>query len=193
VRPRSEPDEGGWESLLDGTTFAGRALGEGWTVEQGVLTGRGPAGLSTMKWDYMDVEARAELHLSSEASAELAVRRRPAAVDGVQRGYRAVLRSAPTGPGNTGGLAYFGAGGEGQDLGRPVRTQLVPPDRWFELRMACRNTPDGVRVTTRVNGIVIRDEIDRQGDRGAGGITFEVSGSDDALARIRKFEVRELR
>jgi hypothetical protein len=113
-------------------------------------------------------------------------------VDGQAHEYRAILGSRTEGFGNTGGLAHLSAAGEDVDLGYPVRTQLVSPDTWFELRVACRNVADGVRVTTRVNGIVVRDELDRPGWRREGTIGLSVSG-EHADFRIRKLEVRELK
>src|SRR5690606_26103700 len=107
--------------------------------------------------DYGDVEVAARVKISEGGNSGLYVRATP--TDAWPAGYEAQINSDYADPQKTGSL--YGLA--------PVRTQLVPPDTWFDYRVTCTEEPEGTRVVIRVNGVVFADHVDRQPLRFAAG------------------------
>ena len=129
--------------------------------------------------DYTDFELRAQVKISDGGNAGLLLRARP---DGENpSGYEAEINSSFPHPEKTGSL-----------IGRaPVRVHLIPPDTWFDYHVTCRDEADGVRLTARVNGIVVNDYLDRDRSHASGHVGIEHHHQGSVL-ELRDIQIREL-
>jgi len=207
VRPVPVPDEAGWVPLFNGqdlggwrvateaadddaplppgTTFTA-ATGEaaettGWSVEDGLLVGRGPPShLFSPRGDFHDLELRASLRISDKGNSGLYVR--TAFGPGWPAGYEAQVNSSSDDPQKTGSL--YGLA--------PVAVSLVGPGTWFDYQVRCRDEPGGTHVTIAVNGIVITDFVDAERRHAAGHVALQ-QHNDGSVVEVRRLEVREIR
>jgi glucose/arabinose dehydrogenase len=207
VRPLRVPDEDGWVPLFNGqdlggwfvsrgdaldplplpagTTFTAAdedaAEETGWTVDGGVLTGRGPRShLFSPRGDQADVEVRASLRIGDDGNSGLYVR--AALAPGWPPGYEAQVNSNFGDPQKTGSLYALA----------PVKASLVGSDTWFDYQVRCVDEPGGTHVTIRVNGVVISDFVDAERRHAAGHVALQ-QHHDGSVIEVRKLELREAR
>jgi hypothetical protein len=207
VRPVQPADEAGWVPLFNGQDLGGWRLGTassadptplpagttftapdedaaettGWSVENGVLFGRGPAThLFSPRGDFRDLEVRASLRVSHEGNSGLYFR--TTFGPGWPAGYEAQVNSSSPDPQKTGSLYALA----------PVTTSLVGPGTWFDYHVRCVDEPAGTHVTIRVNGVVITDFIDAERRHAAGHIALQ-QHDPGSVVQYRRVEVREAR
>jgi hypothetical protein len=188
-------DLGGWrlsrESVAEpaplppGTTFTAAdedaAAADGWSVEGGLLVGRGPPShLFSPRADFRDVEVRASLRITDKGNSGLYLR--TAFGPGWPAGYEAQVNSSSVDPQKTGSLYALA----------PVKASLVGPGTWFDYLVRCRDEPGGTRVTIAVNGVVVTDFLDVERRHAAGHVTLQQHDAGSTV-EIRRLEVRELR
>jgi hypothetical protein len=207
VRPVQPVDEAGWVPLFNGqdlggwrvstettadntplpagTTFTAAdedaAEKTGWSVENGMLVGRGPTShLFSPRGDFKDLEVRASLRISDKGNSGLYFR--TTFGPGWPDGYEAQVNSSMEDPQKTGSL--YGLS--------PVTTSLVGPDTWFEYRVRCVDEAAGTHVTISVNGTVITDFVDKDRKHAAGHIALQ-QHNDGSVVECRRLEEREAR
>ena len=152
----------------------------GWTVADGVLTGRCPRShLFSPRGDLADLEVRASLRIGDGGNSGLYVRAQPAA--GWPPGYEAQVNSSFEDPQKTGSL--YGLA--------PLLTQLVGPDTWFDYSVVCRDEPAGTHVTIRVNGVIVNDFVDTERRHASGHVILQ-QHHEGSVVEIGGLEVREL-
>jgi glucose/arabinose dehydrogenase len=183
VRERAAPaDATDWTTLFDGSSIEGwRASGgAAWTIENGTLVGRGPAGhLFSPRDDYGDVEVVARVRLHSGGNSGLYARARFG--EGWPAGYEAQINGDHPDPQRTGGV--YG-------LAR-MEAQLVPAGVWFELRFRLEDQQDGTRLRVWVNGVLTGDVVDPERRHAAGHVALQ-QHHDGSVVEFRDVRVREL-
>lgn len=207
LRPAREPDERGWvplfngedlsgwlvarddaadpEPLPPGTTFTApdedAAESGGWSVEDGVLVGRGPRShLFSPRGDLRDVELRASLRISDGGNSGVYLR--AAFGPGWPAGYEAQVNASFEDPQKTGSL--YGL--------EPVKASLVGPGTWFDYQVRCVDEAAGTRVTIAVNGVVVADFTDPERRHAAGHVALQ-QHHDGSVVELRRLELREAR
>jgi len=183
-----QADDGKWVSLYDGKTMDGWEMvgkeGSEWTVEDGSLSGSGPASmLVCTKGPYKNFRYRAEVKISDGGNSGLYFRttRKPGFADG----YEAQIDSTHTDPIRTGSLY-------GQCH---VYQQLVKPDTWFTYEIEVRDDVWRGREMTRIKVTVDDNELYEYMDFerlfGEGYFAFQHHDPGSKVA-IRKVEVMKL-
>lgn len=207
MRPVTAPDEAGWVPLFNGQDLGGWRVAReadadaaplppgttftapdeeasettGWSVENGVLLGRGPPShLFSPRADFRDIELRASLRISGQGNSGLYFR--AAFGPGWPSGYEAQVNSSSEDPQKTGSL--YGLS--------PVTTSLVAPDTWFDYRVRCVDEEGGTHVTIAVNGVVITDFLDAERRHALGHVALQ-QHNDGSVVECRRLEVREAR
>ncbi|HVS17956.1 MAG TPA: family 16 glycoside hydrolase [Planctomycetota bacterium] len=182
ARDRGAPDDAGWTRIFDGETLDGwRAAGAAqWSVENGAIVGRGPAGhLFSPRGDYTDVEVAARVRINEGGNSGLYAR--AAFGEGWPAGYEAQVNSTHPDPQRTGGV--YG-------LAR-VEAQLVPVGVWFDCRFRVRDEPSGTRLSVWVNGVQTSDVVDPERRHAAGHVALQ-QHHDGSQVEWRDVRVREL-
>lgn len=170
-----------WTPILEDPLSWTQRGGATWQLWEGVLTGSGPAGhLFSPRGDYGDFELRARVRINGGGNSGMYVR--AALGDGWPAGYEAQVNSTHADAQRTGSL--YGLA--------PIEAELVPPDVWFEQRVAVRDEPGGTRVTVRVNGVVVTDFLDTQRLHASGHVALQ-QHHDGSVVEYRDVAVRELR
>ncbi len=180
--PALAAEETGWIRIFDGTTLEGWSSSGGaeWSVERGEIVGSGPAGhLFSPRGDYRNLELRSRCRISDGGNSGMYVR--AAFGEGWPQGYEAQVNSTHSDPVKTGSL-----------YGRSnVSAQLIAPDTWFTQQVSCRDEPEGVRITIRINGVVVTDFLDRERNFSAGHVALQ-QHHEGSEVRFADIEVREL-
>lgn len=182
AKDRGARDEEGWTPIFDGQTLDGwRATGGAqWTVENGVIVGRGPAGhLFSPRGDYTDYEISASLRINEGGNSGLYAR--AAFGEGWPAGYEAQVNSTHPDPQHTGGV---------YNLAR-VEAQLVPVGVWFDYRFRVRDEADGTHLTVWVNGVQTSDVVDPERLHATGHVCLQ-QHHDGSQVEWRSVRVREL-
>jgi glucose/arabinose dehydrogenase len=173
------------EPLRPGTTFTApdedAAESTGWSVENGLLVGRGPPShLFSPRGDFHDLEIRASLRISHEGNSGLYFR--TLFGPGWPDGYEAQVNSDSPDPQKTGSLYALA----------PVTTSLVGPGTWFDYRVRCVDEAAGTHITIAVNGVVITDFVDAERRHALGHVALQ-QHNDGSTVECRRLEVREVR
>lgn len=183
ARPKNLPaDDQGWTRIFDGKSLDGWQASDGgmWKVEDGAIVGSGARShLFSPRGDYKDFELRAKVKINDGGNSGMYFR--VAFGAGWPSGYEAQVNSTHTDPVKTGSLYNLAL----------VKTRLVPPETWFEQRISCRDEADGVRVTIRVNGVVVTDYLDKERKHVSGHVAFQ-QHHEGSMVWYRDVEVREL-
>ena len=183
LRPPAEPlDEPGWTPIFNGEDLDGWKVSDGgqWRVEDGAIIGSGPRShLFSPRDDYENLELRAKVRINSGGNSGMYFR--TAFGPGWPAGYEAQVNSTHQDPVKTGSLYGLSK----------VLTRLVPHDTWFEQHITCRDTDEGVRVTIRVNGVVVVDHLDRERKHAAGHVALQ-QHHEGSIVHYKEIEVREL-
>jgi glucose/arabinose dehydrogenase len=179
--PAIEPAAEGWTPILEDLAAWTQTGGASWRIDDGVLQGSGPAGhLFSPRGDYRDFELRARVRINGGGNSGLYVR--AALAEGWPPGYEAQVNSTHTDAQRTGSL--YGLA--------PLEAELVAPDTWFEQRVAVRDEPEGVRLTVRVNGVVVNDYLDTHRRHASGHVALQ-QHHEGSVVEYRDVAVRELR
>jgi hypothetical protein len=176
-----EADPGGWTTIFDGRSIEGwrSSGGAAWTLENGALVGRGPAGhLFSPRADYRDVEVAARVRIHDGGNSGLYAR--AAFGEGWPQGYEAQVNSTFGDPQRTGGV---------YDLAR-VGAQLVPAEVWCDLRFRLEDGADGTRLRVWVNGVLTGDVVDAQRRHAAGHVALQ-QHHEGSVVEWRDIRVRE--
>lgn len=179
-----------WVQLFNGMDLTGwtPSNAEQWSVEGGVLVGRGPATLFTKLDDYSDFHLRAEVRVNDVARSGIWFRQN---ADGADRGYQAIINCDPM-PGiggplipvpGTGSLQVSRSAGEISNL--TTVASPVPSDRWFTMEIIARGASLTVMVDGKTTTQVRNDAFAR------GRIGLELTGNQ-ARAEYRKVEIKRL-
>ncbi len=179
---RSEP-EGDWQRIFDGESLAGWKAneGEGWTVEDGSIVGRGSRShLFSARGDYRDFELKARVRINDGGNSGLCFRTKFAA--GWPPGYEAQVNSSHPDPQRTGSLYNLSS----------VRSALVPPNTWFDYHLTCQDVAEGVHVSIRVNGVTVVDQIDRERRHSEGHVALQ-QHHDGSVVWYKDLQIRELK
>ena len=143
-------DKDGWISLFDGKTLKGWvATGnqKAWTVEDGMLVGRGDTGHLITKTEYTDCEFKADVMTEKGTNSGMYFR---AQLDDAKwpKGYESQVNNTHGDWRKTGSL-----------YGRSdVREQLAKDNEWWTQHIICR----GNHYIIKVNGKVAVDYIDKE-------------------------------
>jgi uncharacterized protein (TIGR03067 family) len=187
--PPPSPDRDGWVQLFNGKDLTGWSgkFPDAWSVENGVLIGRGKRG-SSDSWselihardDFRDFHLRTEAKINATGWASLRVRKQK----GSYLGYKIWLSNDPTTTGATTGR--FDVNGEGNlKIANPEDSPRLPVDEWFTLEFIAR----GSELVLIINGKEISRTPDATFARGE--IQLEVAGAD-TVVQFKKIEIREL-
>lgn len=183
VKSREPADASqGWTRIFDGQSLDGWKVSDGgaWKVEKGEIVGSGAAShLFSPRGDYKDFELRAKCRINDGGNSGMYFR--VAHGPGWPSGYEAQINSTHTDPVKTGSLYRLSR----------IKSELVPPDLWFDYRVSCRDESDGTRVTIRVNDVVVNDFIDKERVHASGHIAFQ-QHHDGSVIRIKDVEIRQL-
>lgn len=184
VKSRESQDEtAGWTRIFDGQLLDGWKISDGgaWKVEKGEIVGSGAAShLFSPRGDYQDFELRAKCRINDGGNSGMYFR--VAYGPSWPSGYEAQINSTHTDPVKTGSLYNLSL----------IKTQLVPPDTWFQYHVTCRDESAGTHITIRVNGVVVNDFIDKERVHACGHVAFQ-QHHDGSVIRVKDVEVRELR
>jgi hypothetical protein len=176
-------EQQGWVRLFDGKTIDDwKKSGEAqWTVEEGVLVGRGKAGhLFSPRGDYKNLEQRALVMINDQGNSGFYFR--TAFGDGFPDGYEAQIDASHPDPQRTGSL--YGLA--------PVTIPLVPANVWFDYRVRCVDETAGTHIQIWVNGLKTVDFVDAERRRAAGHLALQ-QHNEGSEVRFRDIEVRELK
>jgi hypothetical protein len=181
VKSREPQDDAGWTRIFDGQSMEGWKISDGgtWKVENGELVGSGATShVFSPRGDYKDFELRAKLRVNAGGNSGMYFR--AAFGNGWPSGYEAQVNSSHTDPVRTGSL---------YDLAL-VKSQLVPPDTWFDYQVTCRDETAGTHVQIRVNGVLVTDFVDAERRHASGHVAFQ-QHHDGSVIRVREVEVRD--
>jgi glucose/arabinose dehydrogenase len=183
VRSREPREEtAGWTPLFDGKTLDGWRASDGgqWKVEQGEIVGSGAAShLFSPRGDYKDFELRAKCKINDGGNSGLYFRAQYG--DGWPKGYEAQVNSTHSDPIKTGSL--YGLA--------PIKTQLIPPETWFDYHVTCRDEANGTHITIRVNDVVVTDFVDTERRFASGHVALQ-QHHDGSVVRWREIGIRTL-
>jgi hypothetical protein len=191
-------DDGkGWVQLFNGKDLTGWKTSPAhpgkWSVEDGVLIGRGKdvSHLYSEGGDYANFHAKIEANISDKGNSGFFVRAqfsdRPYPL-----GYEAQINSTHTDYIRTGSLyPSFKLPKEDREK-IIVKEQLVPPDTWFTMEVSAR----GNHLVIKVNGKMTVDYTDASNTYTKGHFAIQqhppARGSDESIIKVKKVEVREL-
>lgn len=178
----SASDANGWTTIFDGSAIEGWRKGgdANWTIENGALVGRGPAGhLFSPRDDYRDVEVAARVRIHDGGNSGLYAR--ATFGEGWPEGYEAQVNSNFTDPQRTGSV---------YNLAR-IEAQLVPAGVWFDLHFRLEDQEQGTRLRVWVNGVLTSDVVDPQRRHAAGHIALQ-QHHEGSVVEWREIRVREL-
>jgi glucose/arabinose dehydrogenase len=184
VKPLTEelPAEGVWQSLLEADDLGSwQVMGaDSWTLEDEELVASGPASLLvSRRSDLHDLEVRTRLKLSDGGRAALLLCADGAASDSA--GYELILNSSFADQRKTGSVAEFSA----------ILTHLIAPDTWYNLRATCRTEPGGKRLKVWLNGILVNEVLDPEGNHRGGHLALSQHHTGSVL-EVSKLKVRSL-
>ncbi|MBK7645450.1 MAG: DUF1080 domain-containing protein [Planctomycetes bacterium] len=139
--PLLAPDEiEGWKEVGGGT----------WHNEDKLLTSGGKAGfLETERDDYENFELRARCKINDGGLSGVWLRA-DAPETGAPAGYCVKLNASHPDAEKTGSILGFA----------PRTVHLVPQDTWFDLVVRCETTPEGNRISVRINGSEVNSALD---------------------------------
>jgi Domain of Unknown Function (DUF1080)/Lectin C-type domain len=184
--PPPEMTADGFRILFNGRDLQGwkpHPAGKGrWTVEDGILVGRGPdqSLLFTERGDYTHFHARIEARINSGGNSGFCFRTKFFGTGRLKdNGYEASIDGTSSGS-KTGSLMYFGPSGQ-------VKEMLAKPDEWFDLEVLAV----GGRILIKVNGKTTVNFVDLNGTYPRGHLALQQLGANTE-ARFRKIEVKEL-
>lgn len=180
--------DGEWVSLFDGKTMNGWEKvgreGSVWEVEDGALTGSGPASMLVhTSGPYQNFRYRAEVKISDGGNSGLYFRttRKPGFADG----YEAQIDSTHRDPIRTGSL--YGM--------CHVYKELVKPDTWFTYEIEVRDNVwrgrENTRIKVTVNGDELYEFLDFEQYFKEGHFAFQHHDPGSKVS-IRKVEVMKL-
>jgi hypothetical protein len=140
--------EDGWITMFNSKNLDGWKANESpesWSVEDGVLVGRGPVShLFYMAHECGDCEFMAEAKITDKSNSGMYFR--TAFGPGFPKGYEAQVNSSHSDWKRTGSLYNF----------VNVKEQLVQPDTWFTQHIIAK----GNHITIKVNGKTVVDFVD---------------------------------
>lgn len=149
--------------------------GEGWSLDDDVLLGRGETSLLVSERDDLrNFELRARLKISEGGRSALVLR--ASRGEGSVEGYELPINSSFADPAKTGTVTGLAT----------LKTQLIPPDTWFDLRARCADEPEGTHLQVWINGILFTDVLDeeRRWDGGALALEQHHEGSVIEVSRL---------
>ena len=184
--PSTDP---GWRALFNRQDLAGWAPHPDqpghWTVEDGVLTGKGPKGtLFSDRADFKNFRLRLEGKVAAGTDAFLCVR----------APYARKTKFGDPAPPDGYAVALGGAGFKDRRIGvlrglaNAAEDYHVNSNRWFKLEV----TADGNRITTRVNDKVAVDFVDPKARYAAGHIGLHLERGTGPAIQIKRVEIKEL-
>lgn len=141
-----KPDANGWVALFDGKTLSGWTAPDpgDWTMENGVLTGRGKTSHLFSPNTYTNLEFKAEVKLNHRGNSGMYFR--AAYGRGWPKGYEAQVENTSPDPQKTGSL---------YNIKRNLQ-QLVPDDTWWTQHIVAI----GNRIIIKVNDQIVVDCTD---------------------------------
>lgn len=152
----------------------------GWSVEDGVLIGRGPRShLFSPRGDYTDFEFRAMVRINDGGNSGMYFR--VAYGEGWPAGYEAQVNSSMSDPQKNGSIYSLA----------PVHVQLIPPGVWFEQHVICREVSGGTKITVRLNGVVVSDFVDGERRHARGHVALQ-QHHDGSVVEYKHIEVLDL-
>lgn len=171
----------------DTTGWSGK-FPEAWTVEDGLLTGRGKKG-SAEGWseliharnDFRDFQLRAEVKISDSGWASIRVRKQKDSL----KGYKIWLSNDPEKTGARTGRLDVDGGDDSLTITNPPDELRIGADEWFTMDLVAR----GPELVLSING----KEAARVNDASfaKGEIQLEIAGPNTEV-RFRKIDFREL-
>jgi hypothetical protein len=189
--PKEIDNSLGWVPLFNGKDLAGWKLGPqqpgNWTVDKGILIGKGPFPVShlfTERGDFQDFHLRAEAKINLAGNSGIYFRS-PYSLTQIggrfPTGYEAQIF--------VGEAAHFKEEYRTGSLYglKMVKEIVAPADAWFTMEIIAR----GNRITIKVNGVTTVDEFeDNQFQRGH--FALQQLGKE-TVVEFRKIEVKELK
>ena len=164
-----------WITMFDGKTLDGWKANENpdnWTVEDGVIVGRGPAShLFYMNEECQDCEFSAEVNINDKGNSGMFFRTEFGA--GFPSGYEAQVNSTHSDWRRTGSL---------YDIS-DTKEQLVPPDTWFTQHVIVQ----GNHIIIKVNGKTVTDYVDKKNTHQKGYLALQ---QHDPGSRVRYRNLR---
>jgi len=183
VRPTADHEgesEVDWVHLFNGDDLSGwQTIGDAdWEIDGETLIGSGGAGfLLSNRSDLGDFDLRARAKINDGGNSGLFGR--ASSQDGQLLGYEAQISSSFPSPEKTGSLSGLA----------PIHTHLIPAATWFDYELSCRDQPEGVLVTVRVNGILINEYLDRSRRHTSGQIGIE-QNHPGSVVELRNIRIR---
>jgi hypothetical protein len=149
VSPLAAQDDG-WVRIFNGKDLEGWQANErpeNWTVEDGMLVGRGSRShLFYMKEELSDLHFKATIKLNHKGNSGMYIRAEFG--PGWPKGYEAQVENSSSDPKKTGSLYNFANFYE----------QIIPDDTWWTQEVIAR----GNHIIIKVNDRVITDFIDEK-------------------------------
>ena len=149
VSPLAAQDDG-WVRIFNGKDLEGWKANErpeNWTVEDGILIGRGSRShLFYMKQEFSDLHFKATIKLNNKGNSGMYIRAEFG--PGWPKGYEAQVENSSGDPKKTGSLYNFANFYE----------QIIPDDTWWTQEVIAR----GNHIIIKVNDRVITDFIDEK-------------------------------
>ncbi len=195
VRPLAVAPEGlapesegqAWHSLFAEEGLEGWAIlgAPSWSLEDGELSSDGEAStLHTTAELPANFELRARLKISDGGRSALVLRGQQAsgALEGeTLQGYEVIVNSSFPDQQKTGSLTGLAT----------IKTHLIPPDTWFDLRVACADEERGTRLSVWLNDVLVSEVLDEERRFTSGAIGL-VQHHDGSIVEVSRLELRSL-
>jgi hypothetical protein len=172
-----QPDENGWVHLFDGKTLTGWKSfdGTGWTMEDGVVTGRGGVSHLFSPNLYTNLEFKAEVKLNHSGNSGMYFRTKFG--PDFPRGYEAQVENTSPDPQRTGSLYNFHA----------VHEQLVADDTWWTQHIIAISN----HIVIKINDKIQTDYVDKRNTYKWGHLALQ-QHNDGSVVSYRNVMVRRL-
>ncbi len=178
--------ESPWVDLFNGKDLAGwEGPTKVWTVENGILNGRGgPGYLTTLKTDYANFRLRVEAMINDDGDSGIFFRVPPGDQLG---GYEAQIMVNGNNFARTGSL--FAASARDSKVKVGVHESPAPANQWFTMEVVA----DGYHITIFVNGKMVADYDDGEKHSSTGVIRLQCDYSNsNTEVKFRKIQIQEL-
>ena len=185
VRPLDVPwPAEGWKPLLAADEIEGwKTIGAGeWKREDKLLTSGGKPGfLATQRDDFTNFELRARCKISDGGLSGVWLRADAPEAGGAPSGYCVKINASHPDAEKTGTILGLA----------PRKVGLVPQDTWFDLVVRCETTPEGNRITVRINGAEVNSGIDTAKKFAKGRVMLE-QHHEGSVLEVKDLDVRDL-
>jgi len=183
VRPLDVPwPAEGWTPLFAPDEIEGwQVVGGGeWKREDKLLTTGGKPGFLASEREFANFELRARCKINDGGLSGIWLRA-DAAEGATPTGYCVKINASHPDPEKTGTIAGLS----------PRKVVLAPADTWVDLVLRCETTPEGNRITVRMNGVEVNTALDKEKKFAKGRVMLE-QHHEGSVLEVKDLDVREL-